>query len=155
MNIDRTTISSQMIDDLSAPDVKAIEFAEVGAQGVSERIGLVLRRDGRTSMIQGSFGFEFNGERYEGDVDLEKIGEKLPFLPCCSGTSPQTTVRGNFKFENGEWIHLDAGFGNHFFLRAKFFESFAGRLKEGYPHPQLALYEHGCEAILDVLESEE
>ena len=155
MNIDRTTISSQMIDDLYVPHVKAIEFADVGAQGDSGHIGLVLRRDGRTSMIQGSFGFEFNGEHYDGDVDLEKLGEKLPFLLCCSGTSPQTTVRGNFKFDNGEWIHLDAGFGNHFFLRAKFLDAFAERLKDGYTHSQFALYEHGREAILDVLESEE
>ena len=122
--IERKPLSEEIIRALDPGTVRAITFAEVGANGNSEFLCLVCRDGGGTRTISGHFGFEAFGTRHSRDVDIEVVAEKVPFLSRFLGTSPQTTMRGSFVVENGAWVHLNLGMGNHFFLRNELYEPF-------------------------------
>ena len=123
----REKISEEIVRRLDVSKVKAIAFAEVGAQGSSNYVAIISDLPDKVSVAAGKFGFEAYGTRYAEDVEIEALEKAIPFLKWFRGTSPETTQRGNFIFDK-EWIHLDAIFGNHFFIRGNLLEGFLSRL---------------------------
>ena len=123
----REKISEEIVRRLDVSKIKAIAFAEVGAQGLSNYVAIISDLPDKVSVAAGKFGFEAYGTRHAEDVEIEVIENAIPFLKWFRGTSPETTKRGNFIFDN-EWVHLDAIFGNHFFIRGNLLEGFLSRL---------------------------
>ena len=105
----RETISEEIVRALDISKIKAIAFAEVGAQGNSEYVALISDDGARVVIDEGCFGYEAFGRRYDGDVDIEMLESAMPFLRHFRGTSFETTVRGHCRVNN-EWIHLDGLF---------------------------------------------
>lgn len=123
-------LTKDILDSLDGENLKAIEFAEVGAQGNSATLTIVSRDGDSTFMDGGSFGYEFGGRRFGGDVEIEDVLALLPFLGCCVGVSPQTTVRGyGLMGGDRQWFHCDAGFGNHLLVRKDMINDFGKRIK--------------------------
>ncbi len=133
-------ISADAVRSLDVSKVMAIAFAEVGAQGMPNYVEVISDLTDKVSVIAGRFGFEAFGKRYVEAVDIEELERVVPFLKWFRGTSMETTQRGNFILDN-EWVHLDAMFGNHFFIRGRLLEEFLRRLGN----------RHICEAGLDVM----
>lgn len=127
--IRRITLSDESIRNLNPDTVKAVAFAEVGANGNSEFLCLSGRDGDGILKITGHFGFWAFGKRYPGDVDIEVVEAKLPFLAHFRGMSRMTTIRGN-RMVDGVWVHLSAGFGSHFFVRAELYEDFLRTFRE-------------------------
>lgn len=82
------------------------------------------------------FGRYYPHAGYGGGVCMENLYKVAPFLKDFLGNSIESTGRGHFKFGNdGEWIHLDARFGNHFFIRSNMINEFIERfdkIPDGY-----------------------
>ena len=133
-------ISADAVRSLDVSKVMAIAFAEVGAQGMPNYVEVISDLTDKVSVIAGRFGFEAFGKRYVEAVDIEELERVVPFLKWFRGTSRETTQRGNFIVD-AEWVHLDATFGNHFFIRGRLLEEFLRRLSN----------RHICEAGLDVM----
>lgn len=133
-------ISADAVRSLDVSKVMAIAFAEVGAQGMPNYVEVISDLTDKVSVIAGRFGFEAFGKRYVEAVDIEELERVVPFLKWFRGTSRETTQRGNFIVD-AEWVHLDATFGNHFFIRGRLLEEFLRRLCN----------RHICEAGLDVM----
>ena len=89
-----------------------------------------------------------DGERYGSGLDIEKLYPIAPFLKDFLGTSMATTKRGNFRFGNGEWIHLDARFGNHFFIKANLIDEFLRRFEK---IPKGRICREGLAVAIDIL----
>ena len=123
-------LSEAIIRELNKETVKAVAFAEVGANGNSEYLCLICGEADNSWTISGHFGFEVFGKRYTRDVDIEVVEERSPFLRHFLGTSRETTIRRNFTFDEGRWLHLSAGLGNHFFIRTELFDAFKGVMAE-------------------------
>ena len=136
----RGDISADAVRSLDVSKVMAIAFAEVGAQGMPNYVEVISDLADKVSVFAGRFGFEAFGKRYVEAVDIGELERVVPFLKWFRGTSRETTQRGNFILDN-EWVHLDAMFGNHFFIRGRLLEEFLRRLGN----------RHICEAGLDVM----
>ena len=149
----RETISEEIVRALDISKIKAIAFAEVGAQGRPNHVSIISDQEDRIVVDEGSFGFGAYESRYGGDVDIERLEETVPFLRHFRGVSRDTTVRGNFAMEEGEWIHLDAMFGNHFFLRAALFPGFAGRMALRGSEDPWTLCRDGIDVMLETLKA--
>ncbi len=141
-------ISADAVRSLDVSKVMAIAFAEVGAQGMPNYVEVISDLPDKVSVISGRFGFEAFGKRYVEAVDVEELERVAPFLKWFRGTSMETTQRGNFILDN-EWVHLDAMFGNHFFIRSRLLEEFSRRL--GNRH----IYEAGLDVLTDMLKEGE
>ena len=123
-------LTKDIFDSLDGENVKAVEFAEVGAQGNSASLTIVSRDGDTIFMDGGSFGYEFCGTRFSGDVEIEDILAILPFLRSCVGVSPQTTVRGyGVMGKDKRWFHCDTGFGNHLLVLKAMITDFGQRIK--------------------------
>ena len=144
----RGDISADAVRSLDVSKVMAIAFAEVGAQGMPNYVEVISDLPDRVSVIAGRFGFEAFGNRYVEAVDIGELERVVPFLKWFRGTSRETTQRGNFILDN-EWVHLDAMFGNHFFIRGRLLEEFLRRL--GNRH----VYEAGLDVMTDMLKEGE
>ena len=138
--VTKENISPEAVRALDFAKVMAIAFAEVGAQGMPNYIEVFSDLPDKVSVLSGNFGFEAYGTRRVEAVDIEDLERVVPFLKWFRGTSRETTQRGNFYLDN-EWVHLDAIFGNHFFIRCRLLDEFMSRL-EG---------RQICEAGLDVI----
>ena len=119
----RETISEESVLALEASRIKAVAFAEVGAQGNPEYVVLISDDGERVAIDEGSFGYEAFGRQHDGDVDIASVESAIPFLKLFRGMSLETTVRGHCRVNN-EWIHLDARVGNHFFIRSELLDEF-------------------------------
>ena len=142
--VTKENISPEAVRALDFAKVMAIAFAEVGAQGMSNYIEVISDLPDKVSVLSGNFGFEAYGTRRVEAVDIEDLERVVPFLKWFRGTSRETTQRGNFYLDN-EWVHLDAIFGNHFFIRCRLLDEFMSRL-EGRQ-----IYEVGLDVITDML----
>ena len=140
----REDISADAVRSLDLSKVMAIAFAEVGAQWTANYVEVISDLTDKVSVIAGRFGFEAYGKRYVEAVDIEELERVVPFLKWFRGTSRENTQRGNFIVDN-EWVHLDAVFGNHFFIRGRLLEEFLRRLNERH------VREAGVEVITDML----
>ena len=146
----RETISDEILRALDMSKIQAVAFAEVGAQGRCNYISVISDLGDRIVVDEGHFGFEAYGSRYEGDVEIERLEEVVPFLKHFRGVSLETTVRGNFSMEEGEWIHLDAGFGNHLFIRKELIADFRWRMIESGSE---SLFRDGVDVMLGILKT--
>lgn len=122
--ISRQNISCDSVSRIDESRVVAISFAEVGAQGTPNYVALISDGGANILVDEGHFSFERHGTRYPEDVTIEALEEKFPFLAHFRGVSADTTLRGNFMIPGGEWIHFDAAFGNHLFVRTGFKDLF-------------------------------
>ncbi len=141
-------ISADAVRALDVSKVMAIAFAEVGAQGMPNYVEVISDLPDKVSVISGRFGFEAFGKRHVEAVDVEELERVAPFLKYFRGTSRETTQRGHFIVD-AEWVHLDATFGNHFFIRGRLLEEFSRRL--GNRH----IYEAGLDVLTDMLKEGE
>ena len=151
----REKISEEIVRALDVSKIKAIAYADIGAQGCPSYVVVISDLGDRIVVDEGCFGFENHGVRTEGDVDIERLEEVVPFLEHFRGVFPKRPVRGNFSMEGGEWIHLDACCGNHFFIREPLLADFSRRLavraaKEGNVD---RLYHSGVDVVLEMLKS--
>jgi ADP-ribosylglycohydrolase len=149
----RETISEKIVRAMDISKIKAIAFAEVGAQGRPDYITIISDMGDRLVVNEGSFGFESFGRRFNGAVEIECLEETIPFLRHFRGVSVETTVRGSFVMEGGEWIHLDAAFGNHFFIRAALLSDFGRRMAAHESKDVYCLYHSGVDEMLEMLKS--
>ena len=128
-----------MLEGKVVGDVMAIKIAEIGAQG-EERTFTIISRDesGNVSTCSGSYGDVRN-------TDLEKA---LPIIKETGVVKVFSMVRGHFKSRDGKWLHIDAGFGNHFLINdaiaREFLSKFAGQ-------PTYNVYMHGVQAAMEIL----
>ena len=149
----RETISEKIVREMDIYKIKAIAFAEVGAQGRPGYITIISDMGDRIVVNEGSFEFESFGRRFNGAVEIECLEETIPFLRHFRGVSVETTVRGSFVMEGGEWIHLDAAFGNHFFIRAALLSDFSRRMAARESKDVYCLYHSGVDEMLEMLKS--
>ena len=144
----RRTITRDIVLNMDMTQVMAISFAEVGAQGVPNSVA-VISDDGQQIFVdKGGFAHEFAGINVPGEVEIETLETKLPFLAHFRGTSFETTCRGNFMLPGGEWIHFDETFGNHFFVRTELKDRFLDGIQR---HPDM----YWLDVALEVLENPE
>ncbi len=144
-------LSNSVADELNPEAVQAVEYAEVGAQGCSQKVTIVTDQGGKIVLYEGSFGLEGYGTRLNGDVDVERLERLVPFLRHFRGTCEEDTVRCNCMSKDRQWVHLNAGFGNHFFIRETLAKKFIALFKKENAR---SLYEDALRitlAILDVM----
>ncbi len=153
-------LTRDILDSLDGENVKAVEFAEVGAQGNSASLTIVSRDGDTTFMDGGAFGYGFSGMRFDGDVEIKDVLVLLPFLERCVGVSPETTVRGyGVMGKEKRWFHCDTGFGNHLFLLTDMVDDFAQRIRD-IPEEEFKragnvaqlVYQHGLRIVGEMLE---
>lgn len=137
-------MSVDAVRALDVSKVMAIAYAEVGAQGDPGSVQVISDLPDKVSVISGNFGFESLGTRFPEDVGLDELERVFPFLTSFRGTSVETIQRGNFAVDD-EWLHADATFGNHFFIRFPLVEGFVRRLGNR------RIIEAGVEAVADML----
>ena len=160
----REKISDEIVRTLDVSKVKAITFAEVGAQGRRCYVEMVSDLPDRVSIIAGTFGFEAGGIRYVGDVDIEVLENTIPFLKRFRGTSLGTL---NIHFPSGignhggigdcghgRWVYIGdhfvfSGPGNHFFIALNLVRNFMSHL--GLRH----IDEVGIEIVANMLKGGE
>ena len=106
----RERISDEIVRALDVSKVKAIAFAEVGAQGSSNYVAIISDLPDKVSVAAGKFGFEAYGTRHAEDVEIEVIENAIPFLKWFRGTSPETTKEGiSFSTTNGSILTRYSG----------------------------------------------
>jgi len=121
-----------MLEGKIVGEVMAIQIAEIGAQG-AQCTFTVLSRDesGQVSTCRGTYGYVYETLVVEGDVRNGDLEKALPIIKETGVVQPCSFVRGHFKSKDGQWLHLDTGCGNHFFVNDKiakaFLDSFKGR----------------------------
>ena len=155
-------LTKNILDSLDGECVKAIAFAEVGAQGEPATLTIVSRVGDSTFMDKGSFGYEFCGTRFGGDVEIKDVIALFPFLARCVGVSLRMTVRGcGLIDKDKKWFHGDVGFGNHLLILKDLVDDFAKRIKaiqdggDGEPSSFGELiYWNGLRVIGEMLESQ-
>ena len=128
-------ISLEALRALDESKVMAIAFGELGAQFGSEGfIAVISDLENSVSIIKGKAGFQSLGESfksYEGDIDINVLENSVPFMKRFIGDSVEAFQRGHFIMDN-EWVHLDAIFGNHFFIRGCHLAEFLKRLNKRF-----------------------
>ena len=139
-----------MLEGKVVGDVMAIKIAEIGAQG-EERTFTIISRDesGNVSTCNGSYGYMLDdGTIFDGDVRNTDLEKALPIIKETGVVKVFSMVRGHFKSRDGKWLHIDAGFGNHFLIydaiAREFLSKFAGQ-------PTYNVYMHGVQAAMEIL----
>ena len=139
-----------MLEGKVVGDVMAIKIAEIGAQG-EERTFTIISRDesGNVSTCNGSYGYMLDdGTIFDGDVRNTDLEKALPIIKETGIVKVFSMVRGHFKSRDGKWLHIDAGFGNHFLINdaiaREFLSKFAGQ-------PTYNVYMHGVQAAMEIL----
>ena len=139
-----------MLEGKVVGDVMAIKIAEIGAQG-EERTFTIISRDesGNVSTCNGSYGYILDdGTIFDGDVRNTDLEKALPIIKETGVVKVFSMVRGHFKSRDGKWLHIDAGFGNHFLINdaiaREFLSKFAGQ-------PTYNVYMHGVQAAMEIL----
>ena len=139
-----------MLEGKVIGEVMAIKIAEIGAQG-AERMFTIVSKDktGEIAICSGSYGYMLeDGTIFDGDVRNADLEKALPIIKETGVARAFSMVRGHFKSKDGQWLHIDTGMGNHFFLRdiigKEFLKRFAGR--DAY-----SIYLQGVEVVQDIL----
>ena len=139
-----------MLEGKVVGDVMAIKIAEIGAQG-EERTFTIISRDesGNVSTCNGSYGYMLDDSTiFDGDVRNTDLEKALPIIKETGVVKVFSMVRGHFKSRDGKWLHIDAGFGNHFLINdaiaREFLSKFAGQ-------PTYNVYMHGVQAAMEIL----
>ena len=139
-----------MLEGKVIGDVMAIKIAEIGAQG-SERTFTIVSKDetGEIATCSGSYGYMLeDGTIFDGDVRNTDLEKALPIIKETGVTRAFSMVRGHFKSQDGQWLHIDTGCGNHFFLcesiGKEFFKRFVGQ-------DTYLIYLRGVEVVQEIL----
>ena len=139
-----------MLEGKVVGDVMAIKIAEIGAQG-EERTFTIISRDesGNVSTCNGSYGYMLDdGTIFDGDVRNTDLEKALPIIKETGVVKVFSMVRGHFKSRDGKWLHIDAGFGNHFLINdaiaREFLSKFAGQ-------PSYNVYVNGVQTAMEIL----
>jgi hypothetical protein len=89
-----------------------------------------------------------DGTIFDGDVRNTDLEKALPIIKETGVTRAFSMVRGHFKSQDGQWLHIDTGCGNHFFLREsigkEFFKRFVGQ-------DTYLIYLRGVEVVQEIL----
>ncbi len=144
----KISLSNDIAAAMNPETVQAVEYAEVGAQGGGQHVMIITDQGDKIALYEGSFGLEVYGTRLNGDVDVERLERLVPFLRHFRGTCEEDTVRSNCISEDRQWVHLNAGFGNHFFIREALAKKFIARFKKENAR---SLYEDALRITLAVL----
>ena len=139
-----------MLEGKVVGEVMAIKIAEIGAQG-EERTFTIISRDetGNVSTCNGSYGYRLDdGTIFDGDVRNTDLEKALPIIKETGVVKVFSMVRGHFKSRDGKWLHIDAGFGNHFLINdaiaREFLSKFAGQ-------PSYNVYVNGVQTAMEIL----
>ena len=139
-----------MLEGKVVGEVMAIKIAEIGAQG-EERTFTIISRDetDNVSICNGSYGYMLDdGTIFDGDVRNTDLENALPIIKETGIVKVFSMVRGHFKSGDGKWLHIDAGFGNHFLINdaiaREFLSKFAGQ-------PTYNVYMHGLQTAIEIL----
>ena len=131
-------------------DVMAIQIAEIGAQG-EERTFTIVSKDetGEIATCSGSYGYMLeDGTVFDGDVRNTDLEKALTIIKETGVVRVFSMVRGHFRSKDGQWLHIDIGMGNHFFIRddigKEFLQRFAGQ-------PPYSVYLYGVEVVQAIL----
>ena len=139
-----------MLEGKVVGEVMAIKIAEIGAQGEERRFTIISRDEtGNVSTCNGSYGYMLDdGTIFDGDVRNTDLEKALPIIKETGVVKVFSMVRGHFKSRDGKWLHIDAGFGNHFLINdaiaREFLSKFAGQ-------PTYNVYMHGVQAAMEIL----
>ena len=137
-------ISDDLVRSLDASKVEAIEYAEIGAQGHPNSVAIISADKGCIRVDVGKFGYKAYGDYVPGDVDIESVERVFPFIENFWGISLDNLVRNHCVVDQ-DWVHLNAHFGNHFFVRGKNLKVFLERLNNRN------IYSYGIKVILGML----
>ena len=139
-----------MLEGKVVGEVMAIKIAEIGAQG-EERTFTIISMDeaGNVATCKGSYGYMLDdGTVFDGDVRNTDLEKALPIIKETGVVKAFSMVRGHFKSKDGKWLHIDTGFGNHFFVNdaiaREFLSKFAGQ-------PSYNVYMDGVQTAMDIL----
>ena len=139
-----------MLEGKVVGEVMAIKIAEIGAQGDERRFTIISRDEtGNVSTCNGSYGYMLDdGTIFDGDVRNTDLEKALPIIKETGVVKVFSMVRGHFKSRDGKWLHIDAGFGNHFLINdaiaREFLSKFAGQ-------PTYNVYMHGLQTAIEIL----
>ena len=139
-----------MLEGKVVGEVMAIKIAEIGAQGEERAFTIVsVDESGNVSTCKGSYGYMLDdGTVFDGDVRNTDLENALPIIKETGVVKVFSMVRGHFKSRDGKWLHIDAGFGNHFLINdaiaREFLSKFAGQ-------PTYNVYINGVHAAMEIL----
>ena len=139
-----------MLEGKVVGEVMAIKIAEIGAQGEERTFVIISRAEsGNVPTCKGSYGYMLDdGTVVEGDVRNTDLEKALPIIKETGVVKAFSMVRGHFKSEDGKWLHIDTGFGNHFFINdaiaREFLSKFAGQ-------PTYNVYMRGVQTATEIL----
>jgi len=130
-------------------DVKAIQIAEIGAQGAACTFTIISKGpDGQVSSCSGSYSYEYEGHVSDGDVRNTDLEKSFPVIKETRVAQPMSFVRGHFRTSDGEWFHVDTGFGNHFFVHDSIAVAFLDRFKGAQTFD---VYQRGIDVVKELL----
>ena len=139
-----------MLEGKVVGEVMAIKIAEIGAQG-EERTFTIISMDesGNVATCKGSYGYMLDdGTVFDGDVRNTDLEKALPIIKETGVVKAFSMMRGHFKSKDGKWLHIDTGFGNHFFVNdaiaREFLSKFAGQ-------PSYNVYMDGVKTAMEIL----
>ena len=139
-----------MLEGKVVGEVMAIKIAEIGAQG-EERTFTIISMDesGNVATCRGSYGYMLDGGTVvEGDVRNTDLEKALPIIKETGVVKVFSMVRGHFRSKDGKRLHIDTGFGNHFFVNdaiaREFLSKFAGQ-------PSYNVYVNGVQTAVEIL----
>ena len=139
-----------MLEGKVVGEVMAIKIAEIGAQGEERTFTIISRGEtGNVSTCNGSYGYMLDdGTVFDGDVRNTDLENALPIIKETGIVRAFSMVRGHFKSRDGQWLHIDTGFGNHFLVNDAiargFLSKFAGQ-------PTYNVYMHGLQTAIEIL----
>jgi len=141
-----------MLEGKVIGDVMAIQIAEIGAQGAELTFTIVSKDEtGEIATCSGSYGYmlaDGTGTVFDGDVRNTDLEKALPIIKETGVVRAFSMVRGHFRSKDGQWLHIDIGMGNHFFIRdnigKEFLQRFAGQ-------PPYSVYLYGVEVVQAIL----
>lgn len=139
-----------MLEGKVVGEVMAIKIAEIGAQG-EERTFVIISRDesGNVSTCKGSYGYMLDdGTVFNGDVYNTDLEKALPIIKETGVVKAFSMVRGHFKSEDGKWLHIDTGFGNHFFINDAIAREFLSKFAR---QPTYNVYMRGVQTATEIL----
>ena len=139
-----------MLEGKVEGEVMAIKIAEIGAQGEDQTFTIISMDElGNVSTCTGSYGYKLDdGTGFDGDVRNTDLEKALPIIKETGVVKAFSMVRGHFKSRDGKWLHIDTGFGNHFFINdaiaREFLSKFAGQ-------PIYNVYMNGLQMAMEIL----
>lgn len=133
-------LTRNVLRSLDMARIKAVAYSELGACGSP---GTLIAISDRADGV-----FVDEATAYDGETCYaEAADQALSFLRGFSGTSLSTTIRGSFVLPGTDWLHLNGGLGNHFFIRAGLFPEYMRRLRSNDFHARTEIVDAAADAL--------